>query len=220
MNTFEGFSVREPVGFSTLPPSVSKRSLQPGTTIGGSEGAKEPRSGGFSMPRSGIFPKVKPRSSIDVMRADDRRSDCCEISTEDGIEGSNVDYVKLEYEKWRQKRREEWSKYKEDFANSDLQNKFQEITGLSDDIVKYGRFAKESLRDSRLGSFGTPTEPPGGAKRRFSIDSPLGSASEACNLEPPTVVLRLSTENTLNFGKIFRRFRTPIINSFFLKTYD
>jgi hypothetical protein len=46
-----------------------------------------------------------------------------------------------------------------------------------------------------LGSEGTPTEPPGGAKRRFSIDSPNGSASEACNLEPPSVVLRLSTEN-------------------------
>jgi hypothetical protein len=29
---------------------------------------------GFSEPRSGIFPKVKPRSSLDVMRADDRRS--------------------------------------------------------------------------------------------------------------------------------------------------
>jgi hypothetical protein len=46
-----------------------------------------------------------------------------------------------------------------------------------------------------LGSEGTLTEPPGGAKRRFSIDSPNGSASEACNLEPPQVVLRLSTEN-------------------------
>jgi len=77
--------------------------------------------------------------------------------------------------------------------------------------INDGRFAKESLRapsvlkvedlrssdrrDSRLGSEGTPTEPPGGAKRRFSIDSPNGSASEACNLEPPKVVLRLSTEN-------------------------
>jgi len=41
-----------------------------------------------------------------------------------------------------------------------------------------GRFAKESRRDSRLGSEGTPTEPPGGAKRRFSIDSPLGLSTE------------------------------------------
>jgi len=64
-----------------------------------------------------------------------------------------------------------------------------------DYILLDGRFAKESRRDSRLGSEGTPTEPPGGAKRRFSIDSPNGSASEACNLEPPSVVLRLSTEN-------------------------
>jgi len=51
-----------------------------------------------------------------------------------------------------------------------------------------GRFAKESLRDSRLGSEGTPTEPPGGAKRRFSIDSPLG----------------LSTENEITIISIFR----------------
>jgi len=41
-----------------------------------------------------------------------------------------------------------------------------------------GRFAKESRRDSRLGSEGTPTEPPGGAKRRFSIDSPNGLSTE------------------------------------------
>jgi hypothetical protein len=57
-----------------------------------------------------------------------------------------------------------------------------------------GRFAKESLRapsvlkvedlrssdrrDSRLGSEGTLTEPPGGAKRRFSIDSPNGLSTE------------------------------------------
>jgi hypothetical protein len=38
-----GSSVKEPVGFSTLPPSVSKRSLQPGITISGSEGAEEPQ---------------------------------------------------------------------------------------------------------------------------------------------------------------------------------
>jgi len=31
-------------------------------------------------------------------------------------------------------------------------------------------FAKESRRDSRLGSFGTPTKPPGGAKPRSSLD--------------------------------------------------
>ena len=59
----------------------------------------------------------------------------------------------------------------------------------------FGRFAKESRTDSRLGSEGTPTEPPGGVKQRFSVDSPNGSASEACNLEPPKVVLRLSMEN-------------------------
>jgi hypothetical protein len=49
-----------------------QRGLQPCTTKGGAE-----------EPRSGIFPKVKPRSSIDVMRADDLRSDCCAISTDD-----------------------------------------------------------------------------------------------------------------------------------------
>lgn len=46
---------------------------------------------------------------------------------------------------------------------------------------EFGRFAKESRRDSRLGSFGTPTEPPGSlrkAKRRFSIDSPFGLSTE------------------------------------------
>ena len=37
-----------------------------------------------------------------------------------------------EYEKWRQKRREEWSKYKDDYATSDLQSKFQEISGIGD----------------------------------------------------------------------------------------
>jgi hypothetical protein len=47
---------------------------------------------------------------------------------------------------------------------------------------------------SRVSRF---AEPPGDTKRRFPIDSPFGSASEACNLEPPSVVLRLSTENSL-----------------------
>jgi hypothetical protein len=63
----EGFSVGSP-----------QRGLQPCTTKGGAE-----------EPRSGIFPKVKPRSSLDVMRADDRRSDCCAISTDDDEENSN-----------------------------------------------------------------------------------------------------------------------------------
>jgi hypothetical protein len=47
-------------GFSVGSP---QRGLQPCTTKGGAE-----------EPRSGIFPKVKPRSFIDVMRADDLRS--------------------------------------------------------------------------------------------------------------------------------------------------
>jgi len=50
--------------------------------------------------------------------------------------------------------------------------------------------------------FGRFVEPPGGAKRRFSIDSPFGSASEACNLEPPAVVLRLSTENGMEIMNV------------------
>jgi hypothetical protein len=57
----EGISVGSP-----------QRGLQPCTTKGGAE-----------EPLSGIFPKVKPRSSLDVMRADDLRSDCCAISTDD-----------------------------------------------------------------------------------------------------------------------------------------
>ena len=79
-----------------------------------------------------------------------------------------------------------------------------------------GHFAKESRRDSRLGSFGTPTEPPGSlrkAKRRFFIDSPSGSASEACNLEPPAVVLRLSTENEPYIARNTVKFDKNIILS-------
>jgi len=58
-----------------------------------------------------------------------------------------------------------------------------------------GRFAKESRRDSRLGSEGTPTEPPGGAKRRFSIDSlrtTFGGSRLQASLADPN---GLSTEN-------------------------
>ena len=52
------------------------------------------------------------------------------------VEEDNFDYGKIEYEKWRQRRRDEWSRHKGDFATRDLQNKFQQITGLSDYIVK------------------------------------------------------------------------------------
>ena len=51
------------------------------------------------------------------------------------------------------------------------------IKNITKEVI-VGRFDKESLRDSRLGSEGTPTEPPGGAKRRFSIDSPNGLSTE------------------------------------------
>lgn len=41
-----------------------------------------------------------------------------------------------EYEKWRERRREEWTKYKDDYATNDIQYIFQKITSLSDDIIK------------------------------------------------------------------------------------
>ena len=81
------------------------------TTYGGSRLQALPKNSQSEFPvgtsgarladRSGIFPKVNPRSSIDVVRADEsgteganlefpkgilwRRSDCCAISTEDDI---------------------------------------------------------------------------------------------------------------------------------------
>jgi hypothetical protein len=64
---------------------------------------------------------------------------------------------------------------------------------------KSGRFTKESLRDSRLGSEGTPTEPPGGAKRQFSIDSlrtTCGGSRLQYLLADPN---GLSTENDSRF---------------------
>jgi hypothetical protein len=52
--------------------------------------------------------------------------------------------------------------------------------------VLSGRFAKKSQRDSRLGSFGTPTESPGGTKRRFSIDSSNELSTENVSNNGPT----------------------------------
>ena len=52
--------------------SVSDRRSQPCTTFGGAE-----------EPHSGIFPKVKPRSFIDVVRAD-----------ESGTFGANLEFPK------------------------------------------------------------------------------------------------------------------------------
>ena len=67
---------------------------------------------------------------------------------------------------------------------------------IENPIKDVGRFAKESLRDSRLGSFGTPTEPPGGAKRRFSIDSPNGLSTENTNnVIDMNLVLELIKQN-------------------------
>ena len=50
------------------------------------------------------------------------------------VEASEYEESTNEHEKWRQKRREEWSNYKDDFATSYLQHTFQEITGISGDI--------------------------------------------------------------------------------------
>ena len=58
-------------------------------------------------------------------------------------------------------------------------------------------FAKESRRDSRLGSFGTPTKPPGGAKPRSSLDVVRADdlRSDCC---------AISTDNdSLNFDNLF-----------------
>jgi hypothetical protein len=93
----------------------------------------------------------------------------------------------------------------------DCGNKYANRHNLSRHKKTCGRFAKESLRsedrrsstlstegalrDSRLGSEGTLTEPPGGAKRRFSIDSlrtTVGGSRLQASLADP---LGLSTEN-------------------------